>query len=303
MFAVDTDEEPPMPYYATVTVHGQGVKFEIDSGATASVISEETYKRTWRSNPPPLTPSKLLLRTYTGQPIPHLRVLKHEVKYTGTTEDVLQRYSEVFRDELGTLKGMTVKLHIDPNATPRFYKPRVVPYAMKQKVEEELEHLQALGIIEPVQFSKWAAPIVPVMKPDKTVRICGDYKLTVNQVSKLEEYPLPRVDDLFATLAGGKSFKKLDMSHAYQQLLLDDESKEFVTINMHKGLFKFNCLVFGVASSPAIFQRTMDSLLQGIPHVACYLDDLLITGATEAEHLSNLEQVLQRLSEAGLGPD
>ncbi|KAL7842144.1 hypothetical protein SRHO_G00238330 [Serrasalmus rhombeus] len=120
------------------------------------------------------------------------------------------------------------------------------------------------------------------------------------EVSKLEEYPLPRVDDLFATLAGGKSFTKLDMSHGYQQLLLDDESKEFVTINTHKGLFKFNRLVFGVASSPAIFQRTMDSLLQGIPHVACYLDDLLITGATEAEHLSNLEQVLQGLSEAGL---
>ncbi|KAL7842138.1 hypothetical protein SRHO_G00238270 [Serrasalmus rhombeus] len=73
----------------------------------------------------------------------------HEVKYTGTTEDVLQRYSEVYRDELGTLKGMTVKLHIDPNATPRFYKPRVVSYAMKQKVEEELERLQAVGIIEP----------------------------------------------------------------------------------------------------------------------------------------------------------
>ncbi|XP_024921034.1 uncharacterized protein K02A2.6-like [Cynoglossus semilaevis] len=337
MFAVETEEVPPMPYYATVTVQGKEIKFEIDSGATVSVISEETYRRTWRTKPPPLIPSKLKLRTYTGQPIPHLGVLKvsiavsdqraegrlvvaqgsgpsllgrdwlrkikinwHEVKYMRTTEDILQQYSEVFRDELGTCKGMTVKLHIDPNATPRFYKPRVVPYAMKQKVEEELERLQALGVIEPVQFSRWAAPIVPVMKPDKTVRICGDYKLTVNQVSKLEEYPLPRVDDLFATLAGGKSFTKLDMSHAYQQLLLDEESKEFVTINTHKGLFKYNRLVFGVASSPAIFQRTMDSLLQGIPHVTCYLDDLLITGVTEAEHLRNLEQVLQRLSEAGL---
>lgn len=149
---------------------------------------------------------------------------------------------------------------------------------MKSKVEEELERLQALGIIEPVQFSRWAAPIVPVLKPDGTVRICGDYKVTVNQVSKLEEYPLPRVDDLFATLAGGKLFSKLYMSHAYQQLLLDEKSKEFVTINTHKGLFKYNRLVFGVASSPAIFQRTMDTILQGIPHVAAYLDDILITG-------------------------
>jgi len=217
-----------------------------------------------------------------------------------TTEDILKQYSEVFKDELGTLKDVTVKLHVDPEAMPRFFKHRSVPYAMKGKVEEELERLQKLGIIEPVQFSRWAAPIVPVLKEDKTARICGDYKLTVNQVSKLEEYPLPRIDDLFATLAGGKLFTKLDMSQAYQQLLLDEDSKEYVTINTHKGLFKYNRLVFGVASSPAIFQRTMDTLLQGIPHVAVYLDDILITGATEVEHLANLEQVLKRFSDAGL---
>nr|XP_023665672.1 LOW QUALITY PROTEIN: uncharacterized protein K02A2.6-like [Paramormyrops kingsleyae] len=337
MFGVEMDEDPPMPYYTTVAVNGRNIKFEIDSGATASVISEDTYKKTWGSKQPPLCPSKLKLRTYTGQPIPLLGVLQvviaagsqsaegrlvvvkgtgpsllgrdwlqkiklkwHEIKYVHTTEDILQRFREVFRDELGTLKGVSVKLHVDPNATPRFYKPRTVPYAMKGKVEEELERLQALGIIEPVLFSRWAAPIVPVMKPDKTVRICGDYKLTVNQVAKLEEYPLPRVDDLFATLAGGKMFTKLDMSHAYQQLLLDEKSKEYVTINTHKGLFKYNRLVFGVASSPAIFQRTMDTLLQGIPQVAAYLDDILITGTTEVEHLSNLEQVLKRIAKAGL---
>ncbi|XP_061883310.1 uncharacterized protein K02A2.6-like isoform X1 [Entelurus aequoreus] len=337
MFGVETDEEPPEPYYATVTVGGQDIKFEIDSGATASVISEDTYRRTWGLNQPPIRPSKLKLRTYTGQPIPHLGVVYvdilaegqkakgrlviakgrgpsllgrdvlrkirlnwHEIKYASTTEVTLQRYSDVFKDELGTLKGMTVKLHVDPEATPRFFKPRAVPYAMKGKVEEELERLQKLGIIKPVQFSRWAAPIVPVLKEDKTARICGDYKVTVNQVSKLEEYPLPRIDDLFATLAGGKLFTKLDMSQAYQQLLLDEDSKEYVTINTHKGLFKYNRLVFGVASSPAIFQRTMDTLLQGIPHVAVYLDDILVTGATEVEHLANLEEVLKRLSEAGL---
>ena len=204
----------------------------------------------------------------------------------------------MFRDELGTLKGVKLRLCVDPEATPRFFKPRSVPYAISGKVEKELERLEKLGIIEPIQFSRWAAPIVPVLKQDKTARICGDYKLTVNQVSKLEEYPLPRVEDLFATLAGGKLFTKFERSQAYQQLLLDEDSKEYVTINTHKGLFKYNRLVFGVASSHAIFQRTMDTLLQGIPHV--YLDDILITGATEEEHLVNLEQVLKRFSDAGL---
>ena len=71
------------------------------------------------------------------------------------------------------------------------------------------------------------------------------------------------------------------MSHAYQQLLLDEDSKEYVTVNTHKGLFRYNRLVFGVASSPAIFQRTMDNLLQGILHVAVCLDNILVTGKTE----------------------
>lgn len=90
------------------------------------------------------------------------------------------------------------------------------------------------------------------------------------------------------------------MSHAYQQLLLDEESKQYVTINTHKGLFKYNRLAFGVASSPGIFQRTMDNLFQNLPHVAVYLDDILVTGSTEEEHLQNLDQVLKRISEAGM---
>lgn len=141
---------------------------------------------------------------------------------------------------------------------------------------------------------------MPVLKDDGNVCICGDYKLTVNQASQLDTYPLPRVEDLFATLSGGKTFTKLDMSHTYQQLQLDEDSKQYVTINTHTGLFKYNRLVFGVASSPAIFQRTMDNILQNIPHVAVYLDDILVTGRTEEEHVKNLDQVLKRMTEAGL---
>ena len=76
-------------------------------------------------------------------------------------------------------------------------------------------------IIEPVQFSDWASPVVPVLKQDKkTVRLCGDFKLTVNKVSKLDKYPIPKIEDLFAQLAGGKAFTKLDdISQAYQQLV------------------------------------------------------------------------------------
>ena len=106
--------------------------------------------------------------------------------------------------------------------------------------------------------------------------------------------------DLFATLAGDKTFTKLDLAHAYQQIPLEESSKQYVTINTHKGLYQYNRLPFGVAAAPSIFQRTLENLVQGIPHVSIYLDDILVTGTSEAEHLDTLDQVLNRLETAGL---
>ena len=143
-------------------------------------------------------------------------------------------------------------------------------------------------------------PIVPVLKSDGTVRICGDYKVTVNKATKLDKYPIPRIDDLFASLSGGKTFSKLDLSHAYQQIQLEEESRKYVAFNTHKGLFLYNRLPFGMASAPSIFQRIMENLLQGIPGVCVYIDDILVTGCTEEEHLDNLTEVLRRLAEAGM---
>ena len=110
---------------------------------------------------------------------------------------VLDKYNLVFEKGLGKLKGTTAKIHIDPQTKPIFCKACQVPYAIRPKLEVELDRLQREGIIERVQFSEWASPIVPVMKPDNSIRICGDYKTTINKASKLNTYPLPKVDDLF----------------------------------------------------------------------------------------------------------
>ena len=215
-------------------------------------------------------------------------------------DSILEAHEAVFKPELGTLRGMEAKLHVEAEAQPLFFRARTVPFALRQKVEQELERLEQEGVVEPVTFSDWAAPIVPVMKGDGGVRICGDYKLTVNKVAKLEVYPLPRIDELFASLSGGQTFSKLDLSHAYQQVPLAEESQVFVTVNTHKGLYKYKRLPFGVASAPAIFQRIMETLLQGLQGVCVYLDDILVTGRTAEEHLHNLEEVLKRLEEAGM---
>ena len=97
-----------------------------------------------------------------------------------------------------------------------------------------MEQLEKERIIEPVQFADWAAPIVPVVKKDGSIRICGDYKVTVNAAAKTDTYPLSKIEDMFATLGKGKLYSKLDLAHAYNQIPLDEESKNLVTINTHK---------------------------------------------------------------------
>ena len=172
---------------------------------------------------------------------------------------------------------------------------------MRPLVETQLDKLVQENILTPIKHADWAAPIVPVMKADQqSVRICGDFKETVNKVSPLDKYPIPKIEDLFSRLSGGQKFTKLDMSQAYQQICLDDESKKYVVINASKGLFQYNRLPFGISSVPGIFQRVMENILQGVPKVVVYLDDILITGENDDEYLKNLSEVLSRMQQAGL---
>ena len=127
---------------------------------------------------------------------------------------------------------------------------------MREKVEQEIDRLLAEGIIEPIEYADWAAPVVAVLKSDrKSVRLCGDFRMTVNPVAKLHRHPIPRVEDLFATLQGGKKFTKLDLSQAYQQLPLHPDSRKYVVVNTHKGLFQYTRLPYGISSAPEIFQN------------------------------------------------
>ena len=130
--------------------------------------------------------------------------------------------------------------------------------------------------------------------------VCGDFKLTVNHATQTEVYPLLRIDELFASLSGGTVFSTLDLSHVYNQLLSDEKAQELTTINTHKALYQYTRLPFGVASAPAIFQQTMETLLKDMPMSCVYIDDILEVGKTPQDHLNNLAAVLSRLQEAGL---
>ena len=219
-------------------------------------------------------------------------------------EALAAEFPEVFSDKLGCLKDFKVHIPVPEGVQPRFFKPRPVSHALRGRVEEELDKLEEQGVWRKVQYARWAAPIVPVPKDPKNpagpLRICGDYKITVNKDEPLDSYPVPSTEDQLATFAGGQKFTKLDLSQAYQQLEFDDQSRELLTINTHRGLYQPTRLQFGVHSATGIFQREMDRRLSRIPFVKVRIDDILISGKTDEEHLSNMGQVLRILKESGL---
>lgn len=213
---------------------------------------------------------------------------------------LLKEYSELYDGELGNFNKFKVELHLKEGVQPRFFKPRSVPFALKSRVEDEIDRLVKLGILVPVPYSKYATPIVPVLKENGKVKIAGDFSVTLNRNLKIDKYPLPRIEEVFARIGGGEKYTKIDLSNAYNQFNLSESSQELTTINTSKGLFKYTRLVYGLANAPAIFQRAMESLLVGIDGVSIFLDDVCITGPTAEIHLVRLREVLSRLKEAGL---
>jgi hypothetical protein len=213
---------------------------------------------------------------------------------------LFEKYEEVFKPGLGTLKEMEAKIMIREDVEPIFLKARQLPYALKAKVEAELDQLEQEGVLCKVDHSEWATPIVPVVKRDNTVRICGDFKTTLNPRLRVDQYPLPRIEDIFASLARGQMFSKIDLKQAYLQMSVQEDCRKYLTINTHRGLYRYNRLVFGIASAPAIWQRAIEQVLQGISNVQCILDDMIITGRNDEEHIDTLCKVLERLQKYGL---
>ena len=118
----------------------------------------------------------------------------------------MRQYSvALFQPGLGHCTKFKVTLSLETGAQPKFFKPRPLPFALRAATEADLERQIRNGSLKPVEYSTWATPIVVVPKPKKIVRICGDYKVTVNPQLKINQYPLPHPNEL----GGDEKFKKL----------------------------------------------------------------------------------------------
>ena len=177
---------------------------------------------------------------------------------------------------------------------PKYVKARLLPYHYKDKVDKSLQELLNNNIIKQIDSSDWAHPIVPVVKPNGTVRLCVDFKY-LNTQSEINQFPLPLVDDILSDIGPCKFISKIDLTNAYLQLKVSEESQKLLVINTHKGLFRFERLPFGLAAAPAIFQKFMNELIAGRKGIYAYLDDILVVGSTEKEHDSRLIELLQLL--------
>ena len=228
------------------------------------------------------------------------KVLKLSKDTETPLSNVLSQFKKVFEEGLGTVINAKAVLTLKTDATPKFLAPRPIPYALRSSVEQEIKRLEADNAWERVTYSDWATPLVPIAKSDGGVRLCGDYKVTLNPQLQVAQHPLPNPTDMFAALAGCTVFSKIDLKQAFQQLSMDERSQELCTLNTHLGLFRPKRLPYGVASSPAIWQQTMDKIFAGLPGVFCFVDDILIAGKDVTEHQARLNAVLERIQENGM---
>ncbi|XP_053968869.1 uncharacterized protein LOC128870291 [Anastrepha ludens] len=187
------------------------------------------------ANPPLL--GRTFLRSFNFELL-QINNINFENNNAAIVEQLKIEFVEVFEDKLGEFKNSEICLKVVENATPVFCKPRPLPLAWKAKVEKQLRDLISSGVLEPVDNSDWGTPLVPVLKPNGDLRICGDYKITINKFLEDFKYPLPRIDEIFASLEGGEIFTKLDLSNAYNQLILDDESQLLCAWSTHIGTLK-----------------------------------------------------------------
>jgi hypothetical protein len=194
-----------------------------------------------------------------------------------------------------------VEHKIDTGEHPPIYTHpyRVSPIVMTQQ-GKEIETMLRNGIITPSE-SPWSSPIVMVVKPDESIRFCVDYR-KLNNITRPDRYPLPRIDDTLDSLGQAVWFSTLDLASGYWQINVYPPDREKTAFSTRHGHYEFKVMPFGLRNAPSTFQRLLDRVLAGLLYKIClvYIDDVIIFSRTFEEHLQHLTAVFDRLRKAGL---
>jgi len=211
-----------------------------------------------------------------------------------TPADILAEYPDVF-EGIGCLDGEH-DISIDASIKPVIHPPRRVPLSMMDRVKNELERMESVGIIRKVnQPTMWVNSMVCVKKRDGSVRICLDPK-DLNRTVRREHHKIPTLEDIALRFNGMKHFTILDMKHGYWHICLSPESFLLITFNTPFGRYCYKRLLFRLHSSAEVFEKRVEQIFGDLA-VSIYFDDLIVADPTQAEHDNNLHKVLQRARE------
>ena len=225
-----------------------------------------------------------------------------EAAERSAVSDLLYRNKAAFSNDDGSIGQTNLVQHgIDTrDQRPIKQAPRRIPEHYRGAVDELVNNMLDQGIIEE-STSPWASPIVLVKKKDGSLRFCIDYR-KLNAVTVKDAYPLPRIDDTITAFKEAKWFSTLDLTSGYWQVGLTEDARKKSAFCIPGGLYQFKVMSFGLCNAPGTFERLMERVLAGLSWKSCllYLDDIIIYSQTFAEHQEHLQEVFNRLVQAGL---
>ena len=332
--SVETDQNVK-DWKVNMKICGKTVNMKLDTGAQCNVLPYHVYKQISRK---PLKASKSRLVSYSGHRLNTVGkatlLVSTKDKYipmefeivkdksmpilglkacldlnlisrlyslnckTATTEEILDSYSDIF-EGLGCLPT-EYKIRLDKNAKPVVNPPREIPYALKNKVKNELNRLEKMKVIKKVtEPTEWVNSLVVVEKPNKSVRLCLDPR-ELNKSILREHFPMKTVEEVAAKVKNAKIYSVLDASNGYWQIRLTKDSQKYTTFNSPFGRYKYLRLPFGIKSSSEVFQRTISQILENIEGCEVIADDILIWGQDKEEHNRRLCAVLERIRQANM---
>ncbi|KAK8767070.1 hypothetical protein V5799_006149 [Amblyomma americanum] len=315
-------------------VGGRKALFKVDTGAQASLLPFSIYRKLKTAE---LNPTSSVLRAYNGGIITNfgttvqkitvgdaattvkfyvvkngrrailglhaceaLGLVQRTVDTVSTSAEyeAIKHFRHVF-EGLGCLK-QPYSMVLQPDATPVVQPARRVPLSLRQPLRDELQRMERAGIITKEDGpTDWVSPLVLVKKKDGSLRVCMDPR-RINEHIKRQHYQLPRREDIEAELTGACYFSCLDANSGFHQIPLDDATSKICTFATPFGRYRYLRLPFGISSAPEVFHKMLSQMLDGLPGVHVYIDDILVWGTTRQEHDERLVAVLKAAETAGL---
>ena len=210
-------------------------------------------------------------------------------------KELIQEYKHLF----GDVPTRTNIIYHDVDvgdAKPIKQHPYRLNPSKAKYLHEEVKYLLDNDLIEPSK-SNWSSPCILVPKPDGSYRMCTDYR-KVNNVTKTDTFPIPRIDDCIDRVGKAKYVTKFDLLKGFWQVPLTDRAREISAFVTPDGLFQYKVMPFGMKNSPASFQRMINEITSGLDGCEAYIDDVILCSDTWEEHIKLMRKFFERLSKA-----